>query len=203
MTTNRDGADRKEVTRSAVLVRRAAIEDAETIAVLQDIANDGHLSTRDWAAPDREWHDVGADVIASGMTEMGIGNTIVAERDGVVIAMLNYATDAAADAPVDDVSRPFVQLRQRLAPCLYLRAMAVLPAARGTGVAKRLLDVALAAARIGETRAVGVIVHDGNERLLAHYKQRGFEVVATERVVSHASYPAGSSLYALRLNGEA
>ena len=187
----------------AVLVRRATANDAETVAVLQDAANEGHLSAYDWAREEHDWRHVGAELIAANDTEMGVAWTIVAERGGEVVGMLNYAEDVPRDAPDDAISRPFLALRERLAPCLYLRAMAVLEGERGTGVGRRLLDVALAAARTGTGRAVGVIVHEHNVALLGHYERRGFGRVATEPVVLHHSYPRGSCLIALRLDGTA
>ena len=185
----------------AVLVRRAVVEDAEAIAVLQDIANEGHLAAHDWAEAGRDWRDVGAAIIASNATEMGVAATIVAERDGAVVGMLNYAdNDDTVDAPDDAASRPFLALRARLAPCLYLRAIAVPETERGSGVGGKLLDVALAAARAAG-QAVGVIVHEGNAGLIGHYERRGFARVATEPVIAHHSYPEGSLLIGLRLQG--
>ena len=185
----------------AVLVRRATANDAEAIAVLQDLANEGHLSAYDWAWEGRDWRRVGAERIAANDTEMGLAWTIVAERGGAVVGMLNYAEDAATNAPDDVMSRPFIALRERLSPCLYLRAMAVLEGERGGGVGRRLLDVALAAARADAGRAVGVIVHEHNASLIGHYERRGFGRVATEPVVAHHAYPKGSLLIGLRLEG--
>ena len=185
----------------AVLVRRAMTGDAEAVAVLQDVANEGHLSTHDWSRPGADWRRIGAAAVASNDTEMGLARTIVAERGGAVVGMLNYADGDVGDASDDDVSRPFLRLRARLVPCLYLRAMAVVPSERGRGVAGRLLGVAIAAAR-AEARAVGVIVHDANERLIARYERLGFVRVASEAVESHHSYPPGSSLIGLRLSAQ-
>ena len=187
----------------AVLVRRATVADAEAVAVLQDQANGGHLAARDWAEPGRDWRHVGAEAVASNATEMGVASTIVAERGGAVVGMLNYANaDATSklDGAEDEVARPFLILREKLAPCLYLRAMAVLEGERGGGVGKRLLDVALAAAR-AERRAVGAIVHEANAALIGHYERRGFARVATEPVRAHHAYAAGSLLIGLRLTG--
>ena len=188
---------------TAVLVRRAVPDDADAIAVLQDIANKGHLSAHDWRADDRDWRSVGAELVASNRTEMGIANTIVAERNGAVVGMLNYAPDANAVAVENEVFRPFIRLRELLHPCLYLRAMAVLPNERRSGIAGRLLDVAMAAAAAMDDKAVGVIVHESNAGLLRHYTKRGFARIGAEPVLRHHAYPVGSMLIALRRRGGA
>ena len=188
---------------SAILVRRAKPADAEAIAVLQDIANRGHLSARDWQREGRDWRTVGSELIASDRTEMGVAYTIVAERDGAVVGMLNYAADAVPSAPDTPVSRPFHELRARLQPCLYLRSMAVLPNERRAGVASRLLDVAMAAAVVASKGAVGVIVHETNVDLLRHYRRRRFVQVASAPVIDHHAYAPGSTLLALRLADDA
>ena len=187
----------------AIHVRRAVEDDAEAIAVLQDMANEGHLSAYDWSWTGRDWRRVGAELIASDRTEMGVSRTIVAERGGAVVGMLNYALNAATNAPDDVMSRPFLRLRERLAPCLYLRALAVLETERGSGVGRRLLDVGLVAARAVSGGTVGVIVHEGNRALIGHYERRGFRRIASEPVFAHHAYPRGSRLLALRLEGQA
>ena len=189
------GTERGIVTTA---VRRATADDAEAIAVLQDMANEGHLSAHDWRVRGRDWRSVGAEIIASDRTEMGIGHTIVAERDGTVVGMLNYAPSDPPDLAVDETSSPFIRLRAVLHPCLYLRSMAVMPNARGDGIAGRLLDVATVAASATSQHAIGVVVHESNAALLRHYERRGFQRAGTEAVLAHHSYPVGSTLLALR-----
>ena len=191
---------KKNVVRSLVVsVRRADLDDAHALARLQDMANDGHLAAVRWQRGGSSWLDVGAQEIASDENELGFSSTVVAEVNSSVVGMLNYATNDDVRSSGRPVDRPFFNLRRAIGPGLYLRSMAVEPAFGGRGVASLLLDTATRAARVMKAEAVGVIVHERNERLIAHYISRGYVSVAEEQVVRHHSYPTGTKLVALRL----
>ena len=164
--------------------------------MLQDIANEGQLSNGPWKRDD--WVGIGATQIEHGETEMGLANTVVAERGSDVVGMLNFVhNDPAGLRETDDpVAVPFTALRRALGTGIYLRAMAVLPEARGEGIAGRLLDLCEMVA-LNERSPLGVIVHEANDRLIAHYRTRGYRDIATERVLEHYGYPIGSRLIAL------
>ena len=183
----------------AVVFRQAAEGDGHAIAELQDAANEGQLSRGAWNVPGRDWRAVGAEQIEAGLTEMALGGTIVALVGGTVAGMLNFAANDHPPAIEDPVERPFSALRRALGPCLYLRAMAVRPEHRGLGIASQLLDLAASAARNAGAPGVGVIVHETNDRLLEHYRRRGYVEVAREPVLEHVAYAPGSALVALRL----
>ena len=182
--------------------RLGAPGDERAVAELQDLANDGQLSRGAWMRVDGDWREVGAAEIAGGLTEMALARTLVAEDGSGIIGMLNFVRNAPAGEPTserdrDPIARPFLALRAALGDCIYLRAMAVRHAARGRGVAARMLDLAEGVA--GRERArLGVIVHEANERLIASYQKRGYRSMATEPVLFHVSYPIGSLLVALR-----
>ena len=177
-------------------VRLGRMGDGRALAELQDIANEGQLSNGLWKGDD--WVGIGSAQIERGTTEMGFANTIVAERGDEVVGMLNFVRNDRAGLRLTDdpVAMPFIALRRALGTCIYLRAMAVLPEARGEGIAARLLDLCESVAA-NEGSPLGVIVHEGNERLIAHYRSRGYRDVATERVLEHHGYPIGSELIAL------
>ena len=183
--------------RHAPSVRRAIAEDAHALAMLQDQANAGQLR-RTWGADGGRWDEAGAAELIDGATEMRLANTLVAVLDDSVVGMLNYAWNDAPPRPTGPVEAPFVALRRALGPCLYLRAMAVDPDHGSRGIATLLLDIAETAADTLGARALGVIVHEGNERLIAHYERRGFTEVAREQVRDHVTYSVGSELIALR-----
>ena len=180
-------------------VRAARASDAAALAELQDEANGGHLRALAWNRPGRDWRRVGTAVIEDDTSEMSWQRSIVACDGERVVGMLNYADNTSIPPVSDPIGAPFVSLRHQLGPCLYLRAMAVLPSERGRGVGTMLLDIATGAARENGSRTMGVIVHEQTDGLLAHYRSRGFREIATERVVRHHSYPSGSKLLALRL----
>ena len=180
-------------------LRAATIEDALALAELQDEANAGHLRARVWSRPGTDWREVGAEEIADEASEMSWRRTVVALLDSEIVGMLNYADNETVPNVTDVVGAPFVSLRRKIGPGVYLRAMAVRPRCRGHGVGSSLLDVAADAARRSGAEAIGVIVHETNERLAAHYRARGFREVARERVLRHHVYPVGSDLVALRL----
>ena len=182
-----------------VTFRIAKEGDGLAIAQLQDLANEKQLSQSTWAGKSAVWDTFGARQIESGATEMALANTLVAERGEVVVGMLNFvhSEGTVGDDPPDPISEPFIALRQALGRCIYLRAMAVLPEARGTGVATRMLDLAEDVAN-RERLALGVIVHDTNAELIEHYQRRGYRRVLTAPVREHATYPVGSTLIALR-----
>ena len=180
------------------LVRRAEPRDAVAVAELQDLANAGQLSATLWRVGGRDWREVGAEQITGGTTEMALALTIVAEVSGAIAGMLNFAANETPPLADDPVGRPFAALRRALGPGLYLRAMAVRPEHRGRGIARELLDVAARAARTVEAPTMGVIVHESNARLVAHYAARGFREIAREPVVAHHAYPVGSALIGLR-----
>ena len=184
----------------AVSIRRARVTDARSLASLQDQANDGHLSAVRWKRDGSAWIDVGAHEIASDQNEMGYSSTIVADWNGSVVGMLNYAANENISASGSPVDRPFLALRQAIGSGLYLRSMAVEPRYGGRGFASLLLDTAANAARAMNAAVIGVIVHERNERLIRHYLSRGYVPTSEERVVRHHSYPTGTKLVALRLS---
>ena len=181
--------------------RLATKGDERAVAVLQDLANEGQLSQGVWATEGVDWQTVGAAEIAGGSTEMALANTLVAEADGRVIGMLNFVRSVPGEVgnatEAGPIAAPFVALRSAFEACIYLRAMAVDPASRGMGVAGGMLDLAEnVAAR--ERTALGVIVHESNERLIRTYERRGYRHIASMPVLAHVSYPIGSTLIALR-----
>ena len=74
---------------------------------------------------------------------------------------------------------------------MYVDRLAVLPAARGRGIADRLLAFAEATARAQQLPALQLSVRIPLTELHAFYRRRGFEVVAT---TTHAGYAAPTSL---------
>ena len=185
---------------SEVGYRPAVRDDALALAEFQDEANEGHLRATTWNRLGEDWREVGAATIAGEVSEMSWRRTIVAYDADTVVGMLNYADNDEITQSPDPVAAPFVRLRQSLGSGLYLRAMAVRASHRGKGIAATLLDVAAAAAWENGSAMIGVIVHETNERLAAHYRSRGFVEVERARVLRHHSYPVGSDLVALRLD---
>ena len=178
-------------------IRRAQVEDAGALAILQNSANAGQMAVV-WGEGGRDWRATGEREIARGGTEMSVANTLVATFGDDVVGFVNFALNDDPPPSADSLGAPFAALRSAFGPCLYLRAMAVDEAHGGQGVAKRLLDVSESAAETFGARALGVIVHESNDRLIAHYERRGFREIARDTVREHVTYPVGSALVALR-----
>jgi ribosomal protein S18 acetylase RimI-like enzyme len=144
-----------------------------------------------------------ASAFGKGLVELaGVTNparpTIVAERDDVIVGVLQYSVDGSSETNVGDVVRlglrvagpvrflralPRVRARQRVdleAPpgSFYIAELQVAPECRGEGVGGRLLDWAEEEARRRGLRRVALVTHSTN-RARHLYDRKGYVVTQT------------------------
>ncbi len=168
-----------------VRLRPARQGDAADLAGLIDLASEG-LTRHFWArmaAPGEDPMAVGAARAARDEGVFSWRNAVVAEIGGAVAGgavIVRLEAPELLDA-LPPIARP-LQALENLAPgTLYVNMLAVYPAYRRRGVARRLLGDAEALAR--GSRGLSLIVSDGNAPALSLYAREGFAEAARRPMV--------------------
>ncbi len=180
---------------AAFQLRKAKVEDAESLARLIDIAGEGipswlwSMSAKDGESP----LDVGiarASRTSGGFTFL---NAIVAEREGDILGMaLSYPID---DMPQDDPDSlpapiaPFVELEAHSVGTWFVNALAVRTGQRGDGIGTALLREVVAMAEQAGYPALTIQVFGQNVDALRLYERFGFEICAQTPVRQHPCQP--------------
>ena len=117
------------------------------------------------------------------------GQTIVADRDGCVAAML--ISYPMADSPnphvpgMDDLLRPLMTLFGRAKGTWYLHGIACKPEFSGCGLATQLMHIAEDLGRSAGKSRISLLVVDTNLHAIQFYKRRGYVTTATEPVIKN------------------
>ncbi len=192
--------------KATVTYRMAEEGDIGALAELFDMANHGDIAVI-WgreAGPGETWKDICARHMRNPGSEIHIDKTVVAIVDGAVAGMLMFFRASPpreydlTRLPVH--ARPFMILRAQAPECVYLRDMAVFPQFRGHGIAKNMLDLAIAVGFARGLKHACAIVHETNTKLLAHYYKRGMVEIAREQVLEHNLHAPESYWLLLKLD---
>ncbi len=104
----------------------------------------------------------------------------VFERDGEIIGFFRLSRHPA-----------------RMQPTAYLGTVAITPALRGTGAARRMIALAIEQAEQAGYEAMELLVNSTNPRAFAFYRAQGFEIIARRPREIEAS-PASDEEWTMR-----
>jgi ribosomal protein S18 acetylase RimI-like enzyme len=182
------------------VLRSARAADAADLARLADLAGEG-LPRYLWAKLAETGEDpfaVGERRAARGEGSFSWRNALVAEVEGAVAGALVTYRIGDAPEPIGDVppiARPLQALENRVLGTQYVNILAVYPAFRRRGIARRLL--AAAEARAGNP-GTSLIVADRNSRARRLYEDAGFREVARAPIVKE-DWSCASAAWVLML----
>lgn len=181
-------------------VRPARPGDAGDLAVFVDLASHG-LARSFWAGlaePGEDLLAVGRRRAARDEGAFSWRNALVAEVGGAVAGGMVAYRIGTTPQPVEDappVARPLLTLENAALGSWYVNVLATHPRFRGRGVARALLDRAVADA--GGT-AVSLIVADGNRDARRLYARAGF-AEAERRPIVKDGWETGDAAWILML----
>lgn len=182
-----------------IILRPAVKEDSAAIAAFFLISSDG-LAEYIWALSkpaDVSLLEHGARRYARTNTAFSFENCHLAERNGKVVGMLHafeMKDDPDAEPESDPVLRPYFELEDP--GSLYISGLAVAEDLRSQGIGAKLMDYAETRARREGLPRLSLICFERNERALAFYRRRGFELRDRRPLVPHPSlhYQDGDAL---------
>ena len=173
-----------------VSIRPAIKNDSPAIAELFLISSDG-LAEYIWSLSkpaDISLLEHGARRYARTNTAFSFENCHLAERNGKVVAMLHafeMEADPDAEPESDTVLKPYFELEDP--GSLYISGLAVKEDLRSQGIGAKLMDYAETRARLEGLPRLSLICFERNERALAFYQRRGFELRDRRPLVPHPS----------------
>lgn len=183
----------------AVTTRPARRADAADLARLADLAGEG-LPSRLWAglaAPGEDVWTIGARRAMRDEGAFSWRNATMAELGGAAAgALIAYGVGDAPE-PLDDLpalARPLQELENLAPGSRYVNVIAVYPAFRGRGVARRLMAEAEAAA-VGAAE-MSLIVADRNAAATGLYRALGYRERARRAIVAQG-WPTESTEWVL------
>lgn len=183
----------------AVTTRPARRADAADLARLADLAGEG-LPSRLWAglaAPGEDVWTIGARRAMRDEGAFSWRNATMAELGGAAAgALIAYGVGDAPE-PLDDLpalARPLQELENLAPGSRYVNVIAVYPAFRGRGVARRLMAEAEAAA-VGAAE-MSLIVADRNAAAMGLYRALGYRERARRAIVAEG-WPTESTEWVL------
>jgi N-acetylglutamate synthase-like GNAT family acetyltransferase len=183
-----------------ITYRPATPQDARAIALLFDMANFGSIAAENGrkAKPGQDWIDVTTPSITDNNSEISYLHTLIAEAEtgdvaGMVIAfkMIEFFKKSSLHK-IPAHLRSFRELIMQYPGQYLIRDIAVFPSYQGQRIASRLLNRVVERAVTAGVEKVAVIVHDTNEKQIAHYQKRGFIRVDSRPVRWHPVYAPDS-----------
>ncbi len=182
-----------------IILRPAVEEDSAAIAEFFLISSDG-LAEYIWGLSKPAGISLlehGARRYARTDTAFSFENCHLAERDGEVVGMLHafeMEGDPGAEHESDPVLKPYFELEDP--GSLYISGLAVKEDLRSQGIGAKLMDYAETRARLEGLPRLSLICFERNERALAFYQRRGFELRDRRPLVPHPSlhYTDGDAL---------
>jgi ribosomal protein S18 acetylase RimI-like enzyme len=176
------------------VLRPATLADCPRLAELIEIAGEG-IPTYIWsqaAAPGQRPLDIGIERAARPDANFSYNNTVVAEDNGAVIAMVLAYRLAAEEADLDALPallRPLVELEMQVPDTFYINALAALPEYRDRSFGSMLLDAANTMALAAGCGELSVEVFSQNRAALRLYQRHGYRIVDRRPIVAHPCYP--------------
>ena len=172
-------------------LRRARLDDAETLARLIDLAGEG-MPSHLWAGLAQAGEtplDVGTQRAAREAGGFSYRHAVVADLDGTVAGMLigyrqSDPYDTGEMAAMPDMIRPLVELEAEAPGTWYINALSVFPSHQGQGIGSRFLALADALAADAGARTLSLIVAGENTGAFRLYGRAGFRPAAVRPVVA-------------------
>ena len=187
-----------------LLFRKAEKKDCWKIAELALIAGEG-FPAYFWGLSAKEGQDIleiGASNAASETENFSYRNTVVAEKDGEIIAML-LAYRLPDDENAEDLDelpelvRPLVELEQCVPGSFYINMIATSPESRGMGVGTKLMAIANQMAMDASCDLLSIEVFEQNSGALRLYQRLGYQIKESRPVVPHECHPYDSNILLL------
>lgn len=189
---------------SGLTFRRASSDDCRKIAELALIAGEG-LPAYFWEQGAKEGEDiltVGTRNAGSETENFSYRNTIVAEMDGDIVAMLlayrlpeSDETEDLSELP--DLVRPLVELEQCVPGTFYINMIATFPESRNLGIGTSLLDIAHQLAQAEGCDILSIEVFEQNEGAVRLYQRQGFDIIESRPIIPHPCYPYDTNVVLL------
>lgn len=187
-----------------LVFRKAKKSDCHKIAELALIAGEG-FPAYFWEQSARNGEDildVGTRNAASETDNFSYRNTIVAEYNGDIVAMLlAYRLPGAENAEdlnaLPELVRPLVELEQCVPGSYYINMIAVQPEYRNRGIGSKFLDRANRLAQEEGCDLLSIEVFEQNKAALRLYQKHGYEVMESRPVVPHECHPYDSNILLL------
>ena len=172
-----------------VIYRPAVRQDARRIAELYSIASDG-VSDYIWSKisqPGDDLLDIGQQRYQRKNTPFSFENCLLAEKNGLVVAvLLSYEMQADDDYVEDDpVLKPYWLLEEPRS--LYVAGITVDESSRQQGIAATLMEMAEAKCRKLKLAKLSLIVFEANTVAYDLYSRRGYTEVMRKAIVPHQS----------------
>lgn len=169
-----------------ITFRRARITDARRIAELYSIASDG-VADYIWskkAQPGDSLLDIGQQRYERKNTEFSFENSIVAEaNDAVIAVMLTYKIEDDDYEEEDPVLKPFWLLDEP--DSYYVAGLAVEEGWRRRGIARHLMQMAEEKCRALKLNKLSLIVFEENKAAHDFYIRLGYREVMRKPIVPH------------------
>ena len=186
-----------------VIYRPAVRQDARRIAELYSIASDG-VSDYIWSKisqPGDDLLDIGQQRYQRKNTPFSFENCLLAEKNGLVVAvLLSYEMQADDDYVEDDpVLKPYWLLEEPRS--LYVAGITVDESSRQQGIAATLMEMAEAKCRKLKLAKLSLIVFEANTVAHDLYSRRGYKEVMRKAIVPHPSihYSGDALLFVKKL----
>ncbi|MDF2181189.1 GNAT family N-acetyltransferase [Neptuniibacter sp. CAU 1671] len=173
-------------------VEAAQVSDAGELAELINLAGEG-IPAYLWsqmAEPGQTSLDVGVQRAARDTGGFSYRNAKVIRDQGRAVAMLiAYQLDDPYDtgdlAELPPIVRPLIELEALAPGSWYINAIATDPAARGRGLARKLMQQAEQDAAAAGAQTLSLIVASENQPARALYAKLGYECKASRPVVDY------------------
>jgi ribosomal protein S18 acetylase RimI-like enzyme len=186
--------------------RRAAPEDAATLAKFVEFASEG-LALYLWtkiAGPGRDPWNIGRERVLSGTAGLSFQNAILAEPSGQPAAgVISYPLPDTPKLISDELPAvlvPLNELTNRACGTWYVHALAASPEYRGRGLGSALLTLAEHLAASARKRGLSLIVSDTNSGARKLYERCGYREVTRCKMVKEQWKHPGTEWILLRKN---
>lgn len=189
-------------------IRHARVEDIPHLSwvLIQAWGGCADVMYKD-VIPGRTLEQIVEHRLSRSGTTSGLGNSrIAADGETVMGGLHAYPMDLAEQDPPDPliaeersyVAEPF--RRMHADGSYYIDAVAVYPEYRGRGIARRLMEEALAEAAAMGFDEVSLYVFAENRRAVRLYEFLGYREAAREPVVYHPDLKYGGDLLLMKKN---
>jgi GNAT superfamily N-acetyltransferase len=193
------------------MIRSAETGDERPLAQLSLMAGHGFLEVLyQGVFPGQTLEDVVMERRLRNPRSIGhIGHwRVAAAEDGSLLGAINaIAPDVVETIEADPevpperalIFTPFRALDPQTDNTYYINMLAVFPQHRHLGVARALVDDAVAMARQASQPAVTLLTFEEDNRLVQYYRRLGFEITGSQPVIPHPYFRHGGNILAMLL----